>query len=54
MSEARAGTGPEGIPDWQDDRTVVAVAMTQAAVERPMIDAPGYAAVAIRSREVVR
>jgi sigma-B regulation protein RsbU (phosphoserine phosphatase) len=54
MSEARAGTGPAGIADWNDDRTVVAVAMTRAVAERPAIDAADYAAVAIRSRNEVR
>lgn len=28
MRVARAGTGPEGVADWQDDRTVVAVALS--------------------------
>jgi serine phosphatase RsbU (regulator of sigma subunit) len=53
MSLARAGTGPEGVPDWQDDRTVVAVAFTAQADARP-VDASAYAAVATPGRDVLR
>jgi sigma-B regulation protein RsbU (phosphoserine phosphatase) len=50
MSLAKAGTGPEGVEDWQDDRTVVAVAMSTVRAEPADPGAGAYAAVATRGR----
>jgi serine phosphatase RsbU (regulator of sigma subunit) len=57
MSQARAGTGPDGVPDWQDDLTVVAVAMVAAPAaggECLPLDAADYAAVATRGGAALR
>jgi sigma-B regulation protein RsbU (phosphoserine phosphatase) len=57
MSEARAGSGPEGVPDWQDDLTVVAVTMVAMPVTVGAglsLDAADYAAVATRGGTALR
>lgn len=48
MSLAKAGTGPEGVDDWQDDRTVIAVAIIPVPARGTGGNRDDYAAVATR------
>ncbi|MEP7118356.1 MAG: PP2C family protein-serine/threonine phosphatase [Acidobacteriota bacterium] len=49
MAAAASGSGPDGVPDWQDDRTVVAFAIVVGARE----DVPIGAHVVAAARAVV-